>query len=399
MNIPAIKDNYIKYYNKISKFEDNNFEDKVLKLLSDDDAITNHIIGQVLDDLNEPDIAGIFYKKAEELGYKIMPGETYMKDLKQSIVETFGYGYEDLRRLYKFYIGEDPINDPTLKENIKIFIDNLGVDFDKELIENGMNELTNSIENKDVTLEPIDETNLYRRGHNYSQHFPYLKELSVIYNHPTQNDGLEFNLTALKNLVESDRILKFHYDEIRTGDVLKDLTELYNTQIKGDDENEHKLEIMVNNIKTVNENVMTDSLIAQDILDLLEKTNLNLDSEQNIDISTTLSELIEKNINDMSLILKLSKRSTQLEYTEKMSLLNKYVLFNSITRLNFKKENELMINTDELKESLNISDDLSNVIGEILLKVYDLFSHGVLYNDSVDTVIYYIASTIILKNI
>jgi hypothetical protein len=451
-------DSYITIHKKIKKIIDSTNEDKledaILKLLTDD-PVKNHITGQVLDDLGYIELSKTFYNKAKEQGYNIGQGE-----LNYANTITEAQDYANLASIYELHMGVKPENDPNLQENIHKFIESLGVEYDKEEIENELkkfhsvyfdNDMTrqkvveNALKQYDVELlykdgtvanitiegtideikdkyvsgkkynlgtpdgveleldhikiwdngKLVKESSVHIVDSNHIQKFMYKNEFIDIYNYKYEKP--EYDITALKYIINEDPFLTYTYNELMEGDWQKDFDMMFNNYIKNDEDFLKKLKTKEKYMMSLNENLVADSLIKSQIVDLLNSQELNFDAPVLNKIVLEIENIIETLKVSLKTEISTSDANTKFEFAEKISSLSSFELLNKFSRLKYKDINE--ITTKDIIETFNINEELSTIIVNMLNDVYNTINSPITYSSYADTVIFYITCVLLLKSI
>ena len=232
---------YDKFYDKVIDIIDNNKEDDLydkFEQLRDKtkNAIENHVIGNVLTNLKQDEVAELFFDKAKELGYS----------LNESLELP-----EILSKKYKMVIGEDIMEDPNYVQNITKFANQL-MGYDKNDV---INTLFSLRDNKDVDINISDELIGKQLNYNYEM---FSKDSGII--------------TDVK--LENDKVL-ISYDN-NTSDLIS--KEEYNTLINNGTVNIKGIDVMTKGEALVEENLDVET--AEEDKSNVLKYNVSIENLQ-----------------------------------------------------------------------------------------------------------------------
>jgi hypothetical protein len=239
----------------------------------------------------------------------------------------------------------------------------------------------------------------------YKQIMPLVNDANPKYNvfNIEDNDKVyvkpDYNIDAVKRMIESDSFLKFSYHNLLTGDFHKDMEMIYKTYIKNDAEYSAKLKTYESYTKMLKENILATAKYTTMLQEVINNFDLDLGTE-NTEIIFNMSEFIDQNKDKFKSYFALLTTDLKEEFKNKIGSISYTEITQELLDSNFNAGVDDIDNVSNLSLKLKVSEQLALLLMNILKSVYISYSYKNITNDTnTNSILFMTIIAVIFKTI
>lgn len=221
-------------------------------------------------------------------------------------------------------------------------------------------------------------------GNTYTQVLPLAGDVNPKYNIFDENEKEyvkpDFNIDAVKRMIEADSFLNFSYHNLLSGDFEKDMELIYNTYIKKDDKYMSKLKTYESYSKMLKENILATTKYNTMLEEIINNFNIDL-GEDTTDIMFKMAEFIDANKAKFKSYFALLTPDLKEEFRNKFNNTAYAEVAQELLDTDFNISKEDIDNISSMSNKLEISEQLALLLLNIVKSVYNEYQYKMITDD------------------